>query len=430
MTTNILDINLLRRLIHGSLTLIVSNLSGAALGFVLSLVLGRGLGEVGFGRWTFCLAWASALTMLSQFGLNTLVTRDAARDKGRANQFLIGGLVAQVLFSLLLGSVLLFAPNLGFDSESSAGLRATLLLIVAGAAYSSFAALFRAFEWMLPILWLNISGLLLQLLWSIRVLRSGGEVLELIMVAGEVQLIQLLLALGGWWFKLRPIAGPLRIEPHTVRQMVRQSLPFAVAGLVGALQMRSSPLLLGYLRGAAEVGWFGAAARFSESAKLIPNGISGAVFPALAASGNLAAGREASANLFRMFNRVLVVTALAAAIGLSLFSRGLLGLTYGPDFLQAAWPLVWLALGLIPNLINSGLELYLYANGDEVYVTWLGVVGAIIQVIVGLPLIFLFGASGAAIAMGLGEAAIWFPLRRRMKIIQVKIIQDKCGERP
>jgi O-antigen/teichoic acid export membrane protein len=415
----------LRRLTHGSLTLIVSNLSSAALGFVLSLILGRGLGEVGFGRWTFCLAWASALTMLSQFGLNTLVTREAARDKGRANQFLIGGLVAQFLFSLLLGSLLLFAPSLGFDPESSAGLRLTILLIVAGTVYSSFAALFRAFEWMLPILWLNVGGLLLQLPWSILVLRSGGSVLELIIVAGEVQLIQLIFAGGLWWFKLRPIAGPLRVAPHTVRQMVRQSLPFAVAGLVGALQMRSSPLMLGYLRGAAEVGWFGAAARFTEAAKLIPNGIAGAVFPALAASDSLTAGE----NLFRIFNRTLIVSAFAAAIGLSLFSRLLLGFTYGPDFLEAIWPLIWLAIGLIPNLINGGLELYLYANGDEVYVTWLGVVGVLVQVIASLPLISFFGASGAALALGLGEAAIWFPLRRRVRIVRNKLLELEL-ERP
>jgi len=418
----------LRRLTHGSLTLIISNLSSAALGFVLSLILGRGLGEAGFGRWTFCLAWASALTMLSQFGLNTLVTREAARDKGRANQVLIGGLVAQFLFSLLLGSVLLFAPSLGFDPESSAGLRLTILLIVAGTVYSSLAALFRAFEWMLPILWLNVGGLLLQLPWSIQVLRSGGGVLELIIVAGEVQLIQLILAIALWWFTLRPIAGPLRVAPHAVGQMVRQSLPFAVAGLVGALQMRSSPLMLGYLHGAADVGWFGAAARFTEAAKLIPNGLAGAVFPALAASGSLAAGLEAHENLFRMFNRTLIVTALAAAIGLSLFSRLLIGLTYGPDFLEALWPLIWLAMGLIPNLINGGLELYLYANGDEVYVTWLGVVGVLVQVIASLPLILLFSASGAAIAMGLGEVAIWFPLRRRVRIVRNKLLE--VGERP
>lgn len=417
MTTNVPHTISLRRLTHSSLTLIISNLSSAALWFALSLILGRGLGEAGFGRWTFCLAWASALTMLSQFGLNTLVTREAAREKKRANQFLIGALLAQLLFSGLLGSAVLFAPDFGFDPESSAALRLTILFVVTGTAYGSLAALFRAFEWMLPILWLNTGGLLLQLLWSVQVLHSGGGVSELILVAGEVQTIQLALALGLWWFKLRPVAGPLRVEFRAVAQMVRQSLPFAVAGLVGALQLRSSALLLGYLRGAADVGWFGAAARFSESAKLIPNGISGAVFPALAASGS----PESSENLFRVFQRTLVVLALAAALSLAVLSRVLLGLAYGPSFLPAAWPLVWLAVGLIPNLINGGIELYLYAKGDETYVTWLGVVGAIVQVVTSLPLIVLFGASGAAVGMGLGEAAIWFPLRQRMKTLRVKM---------
>jgi O-antigen/teichoic acid export membrane protein len=175
--------------------------------------------------------------------------------------------------------------------------------------------------------------------------------------------------------------------------------------------MRSGPLLLGYLRGEAEVGWFGAASRLSEAAKLIPNGLFAAAFPAFAATAS--AGRTDL--LWKSLGRVLVPLTLALALGLSLGARPALRLAYGPPFLPAETALIWLSLCLVPNLLNGGMEVYLYAAGDEVYALELGTLAVGIQILTSLPLITWFGASGAAVAMLLGEVAIWWPLRCRVR---------------
>ncbi len=402
-------------LLHGSLTLITSNVTGAALGFALSLVVGRGLGGAGFGRWTFSLAWASALTMLSEFGLNTLLTREAARSKDQANRLLIGSLAAKLLLSGALGgAVWLASPFLGTDPESSAALRIAVLLAIAGTVYGSFTALFRAFEWMTPILWLNALGLVGQLIGAAWIVRApvGWPVWSLMTLAAGAQIVQSLIALGLWWVRLKPRGGAPRPSFRLTTDMLRMAVPFAAAGALSAIQMRSSPLLLGYLSGAAAVGWFGAAARFGEAAKLIPNGIFGAVFPALAAGDG--------PRLLRGFQRALWVMAVGMALILILFAAPILRLTYGPAFLPAAATLVWLGLGLVPSLLNGGIELYLYAAGDEAYATRLSAVAVAVQVIASLPLISFFGASGAAAGIALGEVVIWWPLRRRMKTLQNK----------
>src|SRR5262249_1205493 len=93
----------MRDLTRDSLVLIVSNILGAGLGFAPSLVIGRGLGEADFGRWTFCFAWASALGMICEFGLNSLFIREASRAPEESNQLLIGSLTAQLIFVGLLG---------------------------------------------------------------------------------------------------------------------------------------------------------------------------------------------------------------------------------------------------------------------------------------------------------------------------------------
>lgn len=400
------------RIVHGSLTLVTSNVAGAALGFALSLVVGRGLGDAGFGRWAFCLAWASTLTALSEFGLNTLLTREAAKASDRANRLLFSSLTVKLLCSGVLGgAVLLAAPYLGTDAESSSALRVAVLVAVAGTAYGSFTALFRAFEWIMPILGLNTLGLTLQLVGAAWIVRGGGSgpVLSLVALAAGVQIAQLLAAAGLWWTNLQRRGGGLMPSLELIGEMARMAVPFAAAGVLSAIQMRSSLLLLGYLRGAAQVGWLSAASKFSEAAKLVPNGIFGAVYPALTAG--------VDQRTFRGFQRALFALALGMALTLSLFAVPILRLTYGPAFLPAASALAWLGVGLVPSLMNGGIELYLYAAGDEVYATRLGAVAVAVQVAAAVPLISLFGASGAALSLALGEAAIWLPLRRRARLL-------------
>ena len=107
---------------------------------------------------------------------------------------------------------------------------------------------------------------------------------------------------------------------------------------------------------------------------------------------------------------------------LCLFSRPILGLSYGLEYIQGAPILFWLGLGILPSLLNGTMQTYLYATGEENYATKLRGLAVCIQIIAGLPMIHYFGAVGAAIGLFMGEAVIWFPLQQKMrKIIDKKV---------
>ena len=53
----------LARIARLSAAFLGSNLARAAIGFGLSFALARALGADRFGRWIFCTAWASTLTV-------------------------------------------------------------------------------------------------------------------------------------------------------------------------------------------------------------------------------------------------------------------------------------------------------------------------------------------------------------------------------
>ena len=402
----------MRSLAPNSLILTASNILNAILGFSLSFIIGRGLGESSFGIWVFSLAWASILTMICEFGLNSFITREASRVPENLNRLLFLSLVIKLtLISIFGGGVWFFAPILALDVPSSAALRVSLLIAVVGLAYGSFTAIFRSTGWMSPILWLNLIGGITQLAWSMWIIRSGGDVLSLIWVALVIDFGQLIVAVLLWWNQLRVYGGALKILLFDVTQIARDTIPFAISGFFGAIEARLSILLLGYIRDETEVGRFGMASRFFEAARLIPNGMYDAVFPAFAAQNSAGTNKV----LFQRLLQVILIYTAGVTLVLILFSRQVIQLTYGESFIPATPTLSWLGIALLPTLHNSVMEVYLFATGDEKYATKLGFFGLAVQILVSTPLMYFYGAPGAAIGVLISEFVIWLPLRRRIK---------------
>ena len=265
---------------------------------------------------------------------------------------------------------------------------------------------------MSPILWLNLFGGITQVLWSAWILWSGGRVLALMWAAFAVDIGQLLMAIFLWQNRLRQGGGPFKISRVDMTCMARETLPFAISAFLGAIEARSNVLLLGYLSSEAEVGRFGMAARFFEAARLIPNGMYDAAFPAFAAKNSSDLDRKGS---FRRLSQVILIYTLIVTLTLILFSRQVINLTYGTSFLTATPTLSWLGIALLPTLHNSVMEVYLFATGDEKYATKLGAIGLTVQIIAGIPLMFFLGAPGAAVGVLIGELAIWLPLGVRIR---------------
>lgn len=174
-------------------------------------------------------------------------------------------------------------------------------------------------------------------------------------------------------------------------------------------------MMVGYLGDTAELGLFGAASRWSESAKLIPNGIFGVLYPAFATKYGM--------DYYKRSVPIINVLAAGLVLTLCLFSGPILYLSYGAEYEQGSSILFWLGIGLLPSLLNGNMQSYLYATGEEKYATKMRGLVACIQILIGLPLVYFYGAVGAALSLLVGEIAIWLPLRKRMRMIMNKPVE-------
>lgn len=427
------------RLSRNTLTLLVSNLGGAPLSFILSALIGRALGTEGLGAYAVAMAWVLPLSLVVEFGLSTLMQRDLAADHSAVR----ATLESVVLSRLLIGGIIMLllilaAPVLSTDPNVILGLRISAPMVIILPLFSTFTAVYKAYGAMWPVPWLNIGMLLAQVILTVLTLLAGGGLVTVLILNVATSAVQLAAAYAIYRRKFfDPITNPTSTQPPgeevlgdpfsgsqsfrswvclrskpkppaALLPLLRRAFPFALAALFAALQTRLSVILLEQLATTAQVGYFSAAARFVEAARMIPNAFFGALFPALSA---LAADRLLMHHTFR--RGMLGLGALGATTGLGflLLAQPLVTLTYGAQFAPAIPVLQILGVSLLFSNLRGARTLYLYALGQERRVNWINGIVILVQAALSLLLIPAANALGVALVHVLIEivalALLW-----------------------
>jgi O-antigen/teichoic acid export membrane protein len=401
------------RLPRNTITLLASNLGGALLSFVLTALIGRVLGADGLGTYAAALAWIWPLALLVDFGLAPQMTRDLAQNPASSGDALKLAVAQRLIVGVpVLVALLLLAP-LAENPTLTAGLQLSAPMVLILPLVSAFTAVFKAHGRMSPVLWLNVGMLVAQVALTVAVFSAGGGVLAALAVNVLTSAGQLGAAWLIWWRGFR-VPAHERVTLHRVWSVSRAAFPFALAAVLAALQLRLTLILLESLSGSQQVGYFAAASRFTEAARLVPNAYFGALFPALAA---FAADRFLLERTFRRAAWGLAGFGLLCGIGFALLAAPLMTIVFGQGFAAAGPVLAALGWSLGLSLVRGGRTLYWYARGEEGYVNWIN--GGVLLLQLGLCLVFL--AAGGAIAAAwiqviveaVALALLWKHLRLR-----------------
>jgi len=381
-----------KRLSQNTLILLFNNGGTALLAFGLAVLVGRNLGESGLGQYAAVMAWVLPLTLLADLGASTLITRAVAQNPHLAASYIAPTLRLRWLFGgALVGVVWLFAPWLVGDAANALRIAAPLILI--DSIFGVYTAVWRAWQRMLPILFLNLGYLGLQVA-GVALLGGRGLAWVMLVIVGA-DIVQLAAA-WLWWQKSKSaVRDGVALNWHTI---FWQAAPFALAGVLAALQARLLFLLLEALTSNQVLGWYAAASRFIEAAKMPPFALFGALLPALVGAGG---GQR---RLFRLTSTALVVYAVLATLLLTLWGGWLLRGSFGAAFAPAADMLRVLAWGVVPSVLRHQWMLLRYANGEERAVNRVFAMVLPVQLLLGLILIPPYGGSGAALALLLTES--------------------------
>ncbi|MEV0726143.1 lipopolysaccharide biosynthesis protein [Micromonospora purpureochromogenes] len=395
-------------------------LAGAAvnglLGFVLTVVIVRGLGPAGSGAMFTAIGVVAIMGVLCCAGADTalvwaLPRRRTGRD-GDAARLLPVALLPALLFTVVVAMTgvalsgalapVLFDPGTREGADllrlAFAGLPfvvATTVLLAAVRAVRPVAALVAVQYVFVPAARPALVSAALLAGAGVTVAFAGWLAPIAVAVLVCVALLARPLGLGAG-AALRPVGADWRT-------LWGFALPRAASATIDASSMWLTVLLTAALADQAEAGIIGAVGRYALAGLLIMQGLRVAVAPQL--SRLLGQGRTGEAALvYRRITAVIIALSWPGYLLLAVFAPGFLRL-FGAEFTAGAAAMVVLAGAMMVNSGTGIVQTLLLMSGSSGRHLLAAATGLLLNVALAVLLIPPHGALGAAWAWTVGIVA-------------------------
>jgi len=343
--------------------------------------LARRLGEIGFGRFAYAFSLLDMVAFTATLGLPILYTRHLAAGRMAHASATVISKHRMTLIVAFIGGLWLFLapPDLALD------LLVMMFLAMLLRGYHHFGASgLRGKEQMRGEALASVGGRLVFTLLAgggVWLVDDLGGMLRITFVGFLVgEMVNLLLinramkSLGLSWTPTPP-------SPHQQKQVWREMVPFAAAGLFGLIAFRvdlvmirelSTPLMADH-----RAGNYGAAYRILEAGLFLPGAIAAALFPALVRRRQ---GDELPRNLFRRAVLILLGLGLLGGAVLYLGAPYLIRAFAGEGYELAVPALAALGLAVPFLFVNFILGTGVFALGKE----WWGFLGLFVSLILNI----------------------------------------------
>jgi O-antigen/teichoic acid export membrane protein len=368
--------------------------------FAFIIVAARRLGVTDFGVYAYGVALGFVFAQICDFGLQILVTREIARAPSAARAVLGTTLLAKGLLFLASCTVLVIFVRV-FEPPTQAHV---VLLLAVATMLTSFVEFFnyafRGFQRLEFEAALNISqrllgpGLALLALWFGGALSTVAWIIFFANCAAS--------GLGYFWLTKYFAQPVFQIKTQWLGYAVREVLPLGLAIAFSGIYARSGVLLLQGLWGSGETGLFNAAQRLTDAMQVFPAIALAAIFPAFAGERD-AVQRQVLG--WRTLGLLLLLAGILALAGWG-GAEAIINLVYGSAYAASTDALRWLALTLVPMFLNYALTHFLIAYGRQWFNALFTFTYLVVNIGLGIWLIPVFGAAGAAMALMLSEIVL------------------------
>ena len=364
--------------------------------FVMALVA-RYLGPERYGLYNYALAFVTLFTAFSTLGLETLSVKSIVHQEEEEGTILYTSLVLRVIggiFLTFLTSVIirLVAPN-----EPLVHL---LVMIM------SFTMIFKSLEvieyWIQAHQKSKISSLIRMgayvfsaLLKVAFVLLQGSLVHLALIYMSDALIVGIALVIA--YFKNRASRTKWKFKFQYAKKILSQSWHLILSGLMITIYMQIDKVMLGsMLSNKEELGIFSAATQIAGMWYFVPMAIITSFKPVIMSKKII--NEKDYLKSVQLLYTIVAWIGIGFGIFILLFSNIIIGILYGPDYLEATNILsvsIWAGTFA---MLGTAASTWLVCEGLQKYSTVFVFGGAIANVGLNLILIPILGGYGAAIA--------------------------------
>ena len=397
------------RAVRNSLLVLGARVVSRLVALFTVVILANHLGDTRYGRYVTMVAYSALVSVLADFGLNTLYTREAARDPQRLSGYLANLLTGKAVLGLL--AFVVFSVLLVIVGVGELAVPGGVLLVL-----TTYSALLRNTFYALGRLEFEAIAILgeigIQAAGIIAGARLGADTPFFVWVYATSAAATALYS--GIVIRAFGLAGiRLSFDLSFLWGWLRTALPFAVGFLLTNLYFRVDVPILQHFKPFREVGWYQFAYKPFEALQFVPLAVQTVVYPVLGVYHKQ--NQELLRRAYQQFFKVLVLLGWPLTVGTFLLVHPI-GRLFRL-FPESEPSLRILALAIVFLFANSAFTAMLYAIDRQDRFAWTTGIAVVVNVVLNLALIPLYGYLAASATTVITEAAFsvagwWFVARR------------------
>lgn len=414
---------------RGALASLTTKVIGMGVTFLVMVIFARALGVDEFGVYAYVWGWLSLILVFSRFGFDTTVLRFVASystagdwplAKGVLKYALRISLVSALIGSLAITTVVLISGEAGPASQRAGFLIAALILPISVRS-SLYQSAIRA---------LKHPGLADIPELIIRPVSAGAVIFTLFLISEDSldatnaligQLLGVIFSVGIAvliWRYCSKEGSDVKPVMDKRDEWLKVSLPLLLISAFQFVLHQMDVVMLGYIRGASEVGGYVPASRIAD---LVGFGL--VVVSSMAApmiSSLYSRGKKTELqSVVNLATQMASVFALFIFVIIVIFRLQLLEI-FGEGFSAGELPLIILAVGQLINVLIGPVGYLTTMTGHHVAAGRIVAVSALLNLILNIFLIPIWGVIGASIAtasaMAFSHCLLGFYVWKKLKL--------------
>jgi len=383
----------LERYVSNTAWLLTEKIIRTLINFVVVAWIARYLGPAQFGVLSFAQSLLFLFAAVATLGVDNILIRELVSKKFAQGPLLFTSLALKLIAASIVIAVMfagLFAASI--DAET----KLIVFLISFSLLFQSCNVIEFFFQAKVRSRYIAFTNLLMVLISStVKVWLILVEA-PLIALAAVITLDAILVAalLLIFFVKSGEHFSDWTFDRVIARQILKDGFPLFVSGTLVAIYLRIDQVLLHALIGPEVVGQYAVAIRLVDTYNIIPVAVASALNPAIIA----AKGTANYLSRLQALYDLLIWSSIAAIMGSALLGAWFIQLMFGEVYRDAVLPFqiqmvsaLFLAIGYVTNT-------WLIAENRQVHMLIRSALGILVNVLLNLMLIPVFGPVGAAVA--------------------------------
>jgi O-antigen/teichoic acid export membrane protein len=394
--------NTIQRIAKNTGILFASQVVRHLISFLYVIFIARHLGPLDFGILTFALAFTSIFGIVCDFGLQTLTTREVARDKTSALKYIINiSWMKVILCTAAFGMIALTINLFGYPGRTVTVVYLLGLATAFSAFNTMFYSIFQAYEQMEYQSFGQIlhsvsmfGGVVLAIKCNFSVTGFAALYLlaSIVILAYNFAILRMKFSnLLSTWYK-----KATNVDWSFWKSTIKEALPFGLAITFMTIFYWIDSVMLSLMKGDIVVGWYNAAYRMVLALLFIPNSFIAAIYPVM--SKFYKTSEDSLRLSFEKSFKYLTMLGLPIGVGTTLLAKRFVLLIFGTEYMNSILPLQILVWSSVFIFMSQPLGNLLNSINKQIIITKVTGVCVAVNVILNLILIPKYSLIGASIA--------------------------------